>query len=109
MVYWITGRRHSGKTTLAKRMAARVQKAVVLDGDEFREEFPEDFTAEGRQRNQERLASVARILERQGFVPIIACVSPKRGVRSRLQATFAECIEIQLPFGDLWPNTTYEE
>jgi hypothetical protein len=49
------------------------------------------------------------MLEDMGITPIIACVSPVKEVRARLQATFKECIEIQLPFGELWEGTTYEE
>ena len=109
MLYWITGRRHSGKTTLAKKIAAQIAKAVVLDGDEYRSYFPEDFTNEGRERNQRGLAAIAHILEDQGFIPIIACVSPDKTLRCELQSEFDECIEIQLPFGELWPGTHYEE
>lgn len=109
MVYWVTGKRHSGKSTLAKKLASQIAKAVVLDGDEFRSYFPDDFSPEGRERNQQKIAAVAHILEDQGFVPIIACVSPDKVLRSTLQSEFDECIEIQLPFGELWPGTVYEE
>jgi len=109
MLYWITGRRHSGKTTLAKKLAAQIAKGVVLDGDEYRSYFPAGYTDGERQRNQEGLTAFAHILEDQGFVPIIACVSPDKLFREALQSEFDECIEIQLPFGELWPGTTYEE
>jgi len=108
MIYWITGRKNSGKTTLAYRMAKQVN-GVVLDGDEFRSEFSSDFTDDGRWSHLQRITRVACILEAQGFPVIIACVSPKRVWRKELQAMFKECIEICMPFGELWDETIFEE
>lgn len=107
--YWITGRKGSGKTTLAHKLAAQIPKAVVLDADHFRKYMDFGYSLEGRIQNQTALASFARMLEDQGFVPIIACVSPVKEIRQRLQKQFKECIEIQLPFGTLWEGTTYED
>lgn len=109
MVYWITGRKASGKTTLAKKLALQIPRAVVLDADHFRKYMDFGYTPEGRVQNQTALATFARMLEDQGFVPIIACVSPVRSVRKELQAKFENCIEIQMPFGKLWEGTTYED
>ena len=109
MVYWITGKCNSGKTTLAYKLAAQIPGGVVLDGDEMRSWFPTGFSDKDRIENQERLTRVACILEKQGFVPIIACVSPVKSVREQLQSECLECLEIQLPFGELWEGTTYEE
>lgn len=110
MVYWITGRRHSGKTTLARKLAAQIPNSVVLDGDEFREHFGNhDYTYAGRVLNQKQLTDAAAQYEKLGKIAIIACVSPNKVVRKQFQATFKECIEIQLPYGDLWPGSTYEE
>jgi len=109
MVYWITGRKHSGKTTLAKKLLAQIPDSVLVDGDEVRSWFPEDYTDEGRVRNQATITKIAHILEDQGLVPIIACVSPVKNIRKHFQKEFKNCLEIQLPFGELWEGTTYEE
>ena len=110
MVYWITGRRHSGKTTLARKLEKQIPNSVVLDGDEFRAyNNNQDYTDAGRRSNQEALAKAAAQWEVLGKVPIIACVSPNKNLRKALQATFKSCLEIQLPFGELWEGTTYEE
>lgn len=109
MVYWITGRRHSGKTTLAYKLAKQIKGGIVLDGDDFRRLFPEDFSKMGRFRNQRRMAQMAQLLQSQGFTPIIACVSPNKNMRKCLQSIIGNCVEIQLPFGELWEGTTYEE
>jgi len=109
MIYWITGRKNSGKTTLAYRIKLQIKNSVVLDGDEFREYFSGDFSYEGRRNNILRIAKIAAILEKQGHVAIIACVSPYKKVRQEAQEYFKECVEICMPFGELWEDTEFEE
>ena len=109
MVYWITGRKGCGKTTLAHKIAAQIPNSVVLDGDHVRSYFPSGYTDEARYENQARITNIARILEDQGVTVIIACVSPRKSVRKELQSKFTQCIEIQLPGGELWPGTYYED
>ena len=108
MVYWITGRSGAGKTTLAKRIAKQTN-GIILDGDKIREYFPSDFTDEGREKNIMLIAKFAALLEEQGFIVIVACISPKREWRKKAQSLLNEYIEICLPFGKLWEGTDYEE
>jgi len=108
MIYWITGRKNSGKTTLAYRIAKQV-KGVVIDGEEVRKYFPAGFSDDERYENIIRIAKIAKLIENQGKIGIVACVSPKRKWRKEAQFLFDECIEICMPFGELWENTTYEE
>ena len=108
MVYWITGRKNSGKTTLAYRIAKQTN-GVVVDGDEVRKYFPNGYTDEERYNNIMTIAKIAKLIEGQGKVAVVACVSPKIEWRSEAQAMFDECLEICLPFGELWEGTTYEE
>ena len=108
MIFWITGRKHSGKTTLAKRIAQQIN-AIIVDGDEIRGIFPDDFTEEGRERNQRRIAGLANLLDKQGFNVVIACVSPRLWLRKELQGQLRNCVEIELPFGTLWKGSVYEE
>ena len=108
MIFWITGRAGSGKTTLAKKIAEQID-GVVLDGDEVRRENPDDFSPEGRERNQRRIVAMALELWEHGVNVVIACVSPDKALRRDLQSCLPECIEIQMPFGTLWNGTQYEE
>jgi adenylylsulfate kinase-like enzyme len=108
VVYWVTGRKNSGKTTLAYRIAKQTS-GIVLDGDEFREYFSTGYSDEDRYENIMRLAKVAAILEKQGHIVIVACVSPYIKMREEAQALFEECVEICMPFGELWEGTEYEE
>ncbi|KKN60605.1 hypothetical protein LCGC14_0530450 [marine sediment metagenome] len=108
MVYWITGRKNSGKTTLAYRIAKQTN-GVVVDGDEVRKYFPTGYTDEERLENIWKIAKIAKLMEDQGKVAIVACVSPRRDWRALAQEIFDECIEICMPFGELWEGTEYEE
>ena len=109
MVYWITGRSNSGKTTLAYRLKKQIPNSVVLDGDEVRRFWEIGYSDEDRFEHLERITKMAQLLESQGFVPIVACVSPKRTWRMFFQRQFDDCLEICLPFGMLWEGTTFEE
>lgn len=108
MVYWITGRKNSGKTTLAYKIAKQTN-GVVLDGDEFRQHFKTGFSDSERLEHIKRISKIAMILEKQDVTVIIACVSPNKTVRKEIQSWFDSCIEIQLPYGELWAGTVYEE
>ena len=111
MVYWITGRAGSGKTTLAKKMMAdfHCERTVLLDGDNVRKWFPAGYSDEERHAHIMRVARFAALLEEQGFVVIIALVSPKKEWRVEARSLFQESCLIYLPGGTLWLGTTYEE
>jgi len=107
MVYWITGRARSGKTTKAKELA-KLHNGILLDGDEFRQYFDTGFSDNERLEHIMRMAKVAAILEKQGFVVIVACISPKKEWRKQAQALFMECEEIVMPGGFMWEGTEYD-
>ena len=108
MIFWITGRKGSGKTTLSKRIAKQLN-AIIIDGDDIRNIICNDFSYEGRKSNQEIITNLALLFSNQGFNVVIACVSPFLKLRKELQERLPGCIEIELPFGDLWKDTEYEE
>ncbi len=110
MIYWITGRKNSGKTTLAYRLRAQIPNSVVLDGDQVRELWGNiQYDKVGRAQNLEQITKIAVLLENQGHTVIVACVSPIRNERKYYQMWFNDCIEICMPFGELWEGTVYEE
>ena len=109
MVYWITGRKNSGKTTLAYRLKKQIPDSVVLDGGKVREVWSAGFSDEERFAHLSRITKMAKILENEGITVIIACISPRKAWREQFQKEFDECLEICLPFGHLWENTYYEE
>ena len=81
-VIWLTGLPAAGKSTLAVALERRLFDAghltYVLDGDEIRSGLCHDlgFTAEDRSENVRRVAEVAALFARAGFICIAALVSP---------------------------------
>lgn len=110
MVIWITGRKNSGKTTTADRLASIIPGPVIIDGDAVRiEENNQDFSDDGRRQNILSIAYRAARAEARGDIPIVACVSPKKEWRMAARRMFRESILIYRPGGTLWAGTTYEE
>jgi len=109
MIIWITGRKNSGKTTLALKLAEQIT-AFVIDGDQIREKtFNNDFSKQGIEKNLFRITAEAKEAAAMGDNVVIACVSPFKEMRKKYQAQLPGCIEIQMPFGEMWPGTEYEE
>lgn len=109
MVIWITGKANSGKTTMAMRLSKAIERPVILDGDEMRKIFPVGFEPQDRKDNIMRLAKFAALLERQGFTPLVACVSPTKEMRQKARRLFNSSCLIYMPGGTLWKDTEYEE
>jgi len=81
-VVWLYGLSGSGKTTLSKAVAANLKglniPCLVLDGDELREGISKDlgFTLLDRYKNVKRAAEIARLACSQGFVVLVAMITP---------------------------------
>lgn len=110
MVIWITGRKGSGKTSIAKSLLRLIPNAILIDGDKIRNNTNNrDFTDKGRRDHILAMAETAANRESRGMVPIVACVSPCKKWRMEARAIFKESILIYRPGGTLWEGTTYEE
>jgi len=113
MVIWITGRASSGKTTYANRLKKLIEntnkKILILDGDDVRKYFKSGFTDQDREEHILRIASFAAIAEKQGFIVIVALISPKKEWRVKARKLFDKSVLIYMPGGYLWDNTEYEE
>ena len=52
MIVVLFGQPHSGKTTLAEKLAEKLIDSEIIDGDKFREAFKNtDYSKEGRIKN----------------------------------------------------------
>jgi adenylylsulfate kinase len=114
MVYWITGRSSSGKTVYAKRLKREFEslgsQVLFLDGDEVRDlTTDDDYTDEAREIHIMTIAKFAAIAERQGFIVIIALISPKKEWRMKARKLFNKSMLIYMPGGFLWEGTDYED
>lgn len=113
MIYWITGASSSGKTVMAKRLKKQFEelggKVLLLDGDEVRGiDLNEDYSDEAREEHIMTIAKFAAIAERQGFIIIIALISPKKEWRMKARKLFDKSILIYIPGGTLWEDSEYE-
>lgn len=78
-VLWMTGLPCSGKTTLARAFQTKIQNLAVLDGDELREWLsPKDFSREGRNEHNRKVAHLAKLLARHGVPTCVSLISPFR-------------------------------
>jgi adenylylsulfate kinase len=79
----------AGKSTIARALAARMQtfgmQSVLLDGDVLRNGLNADlgFSEADRTENLRRVAHVAVLFCRAGFVAITATISPAAEHRER--------------------------
>ena len=78
-VLWMTGLPCSGKTTIARRMQKIIPNLAVLDGDELREWLsPKDFSREGRNEHNRKVAQLAKLLANHRVPVCVSLVSPYR-------------------------------
>ena len=112
MIYWITGRKNSGKTTLAYHLKEILESygesVVILDGDEVRDEFPIGYNDSVRWKRTYAIGKLAVIFEKQGVIPIIALLSEKKEWRIRTRKLFKKSKLIYQPGGDSIKGTNYE-
>ncbi len=87
MTIWLTGLPSSGKTTIGRKLAYRLEiqriKAVYLDGDDIRKTVNKDlgFSDEDRKENIRRTVELVKLLNRLGIIVIAGFISPFRMMR----------------------------
>ncbi len=92
-IFFLTGLPCSGKTTIAKELAKRIN-AEILDGDEIRNELDfHDFSPEGRRIHMLEVARRAYELSKDKPV-IVALVSPIKSVREEIKNKYSNVIEV---------------
>lgn len=104
---WFTGLSGSGKSTVARRVAAELARrrlpVELLAGGEFRQNISRGlgFSPADRATNVRRIGYVAKLLSRNGVAVITTAVSPDRAVRE-------EC-RLQIPhFVEVWVDCPLE-
>src|SRR5690554_3100894 len=88
---WFTGLSGAGKSTVAAIVYEQLQHLGVpvelLDGDEVRTHLSKGlgFSKQDRDTNIQRIAFVARLLNRHGVAAIVAAISPYRETRDAVR------------------------
>jgi len=76
-VIWMTGLPCSGKTTVARKLQEQISNLAVLDGDELREWLsPKDFSREGRNEHNRKVAHLAQLLIEHEVPVCVSLISP---------------------------------
>lgn len=105
MITWITGNSKSGKSTLARRMR---KNEVILDGDVMRNVWEDlSFMKEDREKQNIRVAKLAKELDAQGFDVIVATICPYIKLREEVKK-ITGCKFIYLEGGIQNENYPYE-
>ena len=95
-VLWLTGLSGAGKTTIARTLEESLEEmgvtCCVLDGDDLRKTLSSDlgYSAQDRLENMRRVAEVAKLFLNQGFMVIVALISPRRSHRAQVRSLFDE-------------------
>ena len=90
---WLTGLPCSGKTTIARAVAERLDGPVeILDGDEVREHLSRGlgFSKEDRDTQVLRVGWVAQTLAKHGVTVLVSLVSPYAAAREKVRAAHGE-------------------
>ncbi len=97
---WLTGLPSAGKTTISHELAPQLRGrgflVELLDGDEVRRGLSADlgFDRPSRETHAQRVAFVARLLARNGVVPIVALISPYHASRVRAREEIGHFVEV---------------
>jgi adenylyl-sulfate kinase len=97
---WLTGLPCAGKTTIGKALVpllrARGWSVELLDGDEIRRGLSADlgFDRAAREAHAGRVSFVAKVLARNGVIPIVALISPYRSSRARARTEIGRFVEV---------------
>ena len=105
-IVWFTGLPSSGKSTLARRVRARLaaagRAAVLLDSDEVREALgTRGYDAADRDGFYRALAGMAVLVANQGLAVLVAATAPRREHRDRARRTVGD----GGTFVEVWVNT----
>ncbi|MGD0589061.1 MAG: adenylyl-sulfate kinase [Thermoplasmata archaeon] len=97
---WLTGLPSAGKTTIARELVPLLRAqgwgVELLDGDEIRRGLSSDlgFGRAARESHAARVTFVAKVLARNGVIPIVALISPYRSSRARARTEIGRFVEV---------------
>jgi adenylylsulfate kinase len=99
---WLTGLPSAGKTTISRELAPRLASlgwpVELLDGDEVRKGLSSDlgFDRASREQHARRVTFVAKLLARNGMIPIVALISPYATSRAHAREQIGPFVEVYI-------------
>ena len=103
---WMTGLPCSGKTTIVRKLTETIPNLAILDGDELREWFsPKDFSKEGRDEHNRRIAHLAKLLLKHNVSMCVSLISPYKENRANAR----EIIGDDAKFFEVYVNASLEQ
>jgi len=85
LIIWLTGNSESGKSVLAMELSNRLRCSIILDGDEMRKIWTDlDLTIEGRTEQNLRVSRLAKYLESQKYIVVVAVIAPTKLIREQV-------------------------
>jgi adenylylsulfate kinase len=99
---WLTGLPSAGKTTIAAALTPKLKSrgwnVELLDGDEVRKGLSSDlgFDRAAREAHASRVTFVAKVLARNGIIPIVALISPYRTSRAKARHEIGAFVEVHV-------------
>lgn len=99
---WLTGLPSAGKTTIGRALAPKLRErgwnVELLDGDEIRQGLSADlgFDRRAREMHAARVTYVAKVLARNGVIPIVTLISPYRTSRARAREEIGRFVEVYI-------------
>ncbi len=99
-VIWLTGLPGAGKTTIARRLAPKLEeiglKVELFDGDEVRKQLSPDlgFSKEDRELHARRVAYLSKLLAKHGIISIVSLISPYREFREFARNEIKDFVEV---------------
>ncbi|MCI4335628.1 MAG: adenylyl-sulfate kinase [Thermoplasmata archaeon] len=99
---WLTGLPSAGKTTIGRALVPKLQargwNVELLDGDEIRMGLSSDlgFDRKAREMHAARVTYVAKVLARNGVIPIVTLISPYATSRAKARADIGQFIEVYI-------------
>jgi adenylylsulfate kinase len=97
---WFTGLSGSGKSTIAERVALRLERkgvpVEIMDGDVVRTHLSKGlgFSREDRDENIKRVGFVCQLLTRHGIAAIASVISPYREARDYNRQQIKNFVEV---------------
>lgn len=95
-VLWLTGLSGAGKSTIANLLKEKFDQqgfmSYLIDGDILRQGLCNDldFSESDRYENCRRMAEVAKLFLKEGYLVICASISPYKDMREGLRQKFSD-------------------